>query len=248
MDYADYVRQISFRLLQPETALRPAFRALSRLTRKSGIDLEMWMTRLPEDQGAMQRRLRRVCRLRRRSTFAIGAIINRGVAQLPAGQVCLCLGVGHGFPLLAAMAGNRDQVCIGVDRPRKSPEGFLDRFSRWKGASHEFHEVDFRDYLMNRHRGSIGFCTCNGMRTYEDQFDALRLIEPFLADGGRVLIDDANRPDVRRAAGDFLAASPFEYGTLLDVQTPKRGHPTFWNGVLLLQRGARRAESVPRAA
>jgi hypothetical protein len=245
MDYADYVRQISFRLLQP-TAPRPAgFGALNKLARKAGLHLEMWMTVLPEEQPSMQRRLRRVCRLRRKSTFAIGAIINRGVEQLPPGQVFLNLGVGGGFPLLAAMSGHRAKVCIGVDRVAQRPstrEAFFRRFERWKSPRHELYEEDFRHYLNRVHQGSIGYCVSDNMRTYQDQFDALRLAEPFFADGGLVLVDDINRAEIRQAAGDFLTASPFEYRVLLDIRTPRSGHPTFWNGVLLLQRGGRKSQ------
>ncbi|HTI51351.1 MAG TPA: class I SAM-dependent methyltransferase [Planctomycetaceae bacterium] len=244
MDYADYVRQINFRLFQPETPRPAGFQALNRLARKAGIHLEMWMTALPEDQAAMQQRLRRVCRLRHRSTFAIGAMINRGVEQLPLGQVFLSLGVGYGFPLLAGMAGHRDRHCIGVDSFHRRPAtqgSFLKRFARRKSPWHEFHARGFRDYLTHVHQGAIGYCVCDGLAAYEDQFDALRLIEPFLANDSFVLIEDANSPEIRRAIADFLTAGAFEYRVVLDVRTPRSGHPTFWNGVLLLQRGSRKA-------
>lgn len=251
MDYADYVRQVSFRIFQP-TAPRPAgFRALNQLARKAGLHLEMWMTVLPEEQDSMRRRLRRVCRLRRKSTFAIGAIINRGVQQLPAGQSFLNIGVGGGFSLLSAMAGHRGTICIGVDRVSRRPaarDSFVRRFNHWKSPRHELHEVDFRTYLKDEHQRPIGFCVCDNMRTYQNQLDALQLAEPYFADGGLIFVDDLNEPEIRQAASDFVIASPFEYHVLLDVETPRSGHPTFWNGVLLLQRGERKALplSIPR--
>jgi hypothetical protein len=248
MDYADYVKQISFRLFQPSTPRPAGFGALNKLAGKAGLHLEMWMTRLPDEQEAMQRRLRRVCRMRRKSTFAIGALINRGVEQMPAGQLFLNLGVGGGFPLLSAMAGHRDKVCIGVDRFSQRPamrDSFVRRFDRWKSPCHEFYEQDFRDYLKQVHQGSIGYCVCDKMRTEQDQFDAMKLAEPFFADGAMVYVDDINREAIRQGVGDFLSASPFEYRVLLEVQTPRSGHPTFWNGVLLLQRGGRKALAMP---
>ena len=57
MEVADYVKNINLRLLKPETPRPSGFRALNNLARRAGIHLEMWMTRLPEDQDAMQRRL-----------------------------------------------------------------------------------------------------------------------------------------------------------------------------------------------
>ena len=250
MDYADYIRQISFRLLQPETPRPTGFRALNKLARKAGLHLEMWMTRLPEDQEKMQRRLRRVCQLKRCSTFAIGAMINRGVGRLRPDQVYLNLGVGAGFSLFAGMAGHRRKQCIGVDTFTSKPsskERFLRRFDRWKSPRHEFHELEFRRYLSDVHRGPIGFCVCDGLRVYQDQYDALRLVEPHLTEGGVVLLDDTNWVDVNRAVADFMAHSPFEYRILLDVHTARSGHPTFWNGVMVLERRERKAVIVPFA-
>ncbi len=82
MDFAEYVQNLSFRLLQPDAPRPSGFRALNNLARKAGIHLEMWMTRLPEEQEEMQARLVDVCKIPRMSTFAIGAIINRAVAQM----------------------------------------------------------------------------------------------------------------------------------------------------------------------
>jgi hypothetical protein len=59
-----------------------------------------------------------------------------------------------------------------------------------------------------------------------------------------VLIDNANRTEVRRAATDFLDASPFGYRELLDARTPRSGHPTFWNGLIVLQSTDRKAAAA----
>ena len=104
MDFAEYVQKISFRLLQPTTPRPSGFRALNNLARNAGIHLEMWMTRLPEEQEEMQIRLADVCNVPRMSTFAIGAIINRAVAQMSVGHAYLNIGVWNGFTLLAGMA------------------------------------------------------------------------------------------------------------------------------------------------
>src|SRR5262249_44269876 len=147
MDFAEYVQKISFRLLQPSTPRPSGFRALNNLARNAGIHLEMWMTRLPEEQEEMQLRLGEVCKVPSASTFAIGAIINRAVAQMSTGHAYLNIGVWNGFTLLAGMAQNPDKKCIGVDNfsrkdaPRST---FMKRFERARGANHVFHETDFR--------------------------------------------------------------------------------------------------------
>ena len=251
MEFADYVQKISFRLLKPSMPRPSGFRALNNLARKAGFHLEMWMTRLPEEQEAMQTRLADACKVPRMSTFAIGAIINRAVAHLPANQAYLNIGVWNGFTLLTGMAGNAEKKCIGVDNfshknaPRRA---FLRRFEKARGPAHAFHEADFRDYLSNQHKEPLGLYLFDGPHTYEDQLDGLTLAEPFFARGCLVLVDDTNWPQVREANLDFIKKSPFEYRMLLDVQTPRTGHPTFWNGLMLFERGKRKAAgaAIPR--
>ncbi|MBI3860646.1 MAG: class I SAM-dependent methyltransferase [Planctomycetia bacterium] len=244
MDVADYVQNITFRLLQPSTPRPSGFRALNNVARKAGIHLEMWMTRLPEDQEDMQRRLTRACKIPRMSTFAIGAIINRAVALMPDNRAYLNVGVWNGFTFLAGMASNPHKLCIGVDNfshnnsPRTS---FLKRFNRARSPKHVFREGDFREYFAAQHKETLGLYLFDGPHTYDDQLDGLTLAEPFFGRGCLVLVDDTNWPQVRQANLDFIARSPFEYRMLLDVQTPRTGHPTYWNGLMLFERGKRKA-------
>lgn len=245
MDYSTYVRSISFKLVQPETPRPAAFAALHKLARRAGIQLEMWMTALPEEQYEMQQRLAAACRLKRRATFAMGALINRGVAQMPRDAAFVALGVDRGFPLFAGMAGNGDRVCIGVDpfehKPRRR-ERFLRQFCQWKSLRHRFFDGAPLEYLQHDHQGPIGFCTIDGRQSCHVQRDWLAALEPHLTDSACVLIDHANRPEVRRASTDFFEASPFQYQVLLDVQTPRSGHPTYWDGVMIVSRGVARVQ------
>lgn len=240
MDYADYVRNISFKYLQPDTRRPAGFRGANQLLRKVGVHLEMYLTELPEGQTEMRRKLQEVCKVPRMSTFAIGALINQGVAQLPAGQAYLNIGVWNGFTFLSGMAHNPDKLCIGVDNfsHNNSPkQAFLKRFDQFRdGPNHIFREGDFREYFRKVHQETLGFYLFDGPHTYADQLDGLTLAEPFFAEGCCVLVDDTNWDQVRQANLDFIARSPYEYRMLLDVKTPRTGHPTFWNGAMLFQK------------
>ena len=208
----------------------------------------MWMTRLPEDQDEMQRRLVAVCKIPRMSTFAIGAIINRAVAQLPAGRAYLNVGVWNGFTFLAGMAANPDKHCIGVDNfsHKDSPrQAFLRRFNRARSPQHVFREGDFREYFATQHKETLGLYLFDGPHTYEDQLDGLKLAEPFFGRGCLVLVDDTNWPQVRRGQPrSYQKIVHSSTVALLDVQTPRTGHPTFWNGVMLFERGKRKTASA----
>src|SRR3972149_4825478 len=105
LEFADYVAGISFRYLTPERPRSTGFRVLAWLLRKLGLQVEVLNTRLPSEQWSMRRRLKEVCRVPRTATFAIGAIINRGVSQLPAGQAFVNVGVSNGYSLLCGLAG-----------------------------------------------------------------------------------------------------------------------------------------------
>ena len=94
-------------------------------------------------------------------------------------------------------------------------------------------------------RTSVAIAIC----TYKRNDLLARLLEALLvcaervrsrAAIGVVLVDDTNWPHVRQANLDFIKHSPYEYQMLLDVQTPRTGHPTFWNGIMLFERGKRK--------
>jgi len=51
-----------------------------------------------------------------------------------------------------------------------------------------------------------------------------------------ILLDDTNYGEVRKGVKDFIASSPYHYRILFDITTSCDYHPTFWNGIMMLQR------------
>jgi hypothetical protein len=238
-DYAAFVSGISFRLLTADTPSPRLLRSLGARLPGAYAAFERLNTRLGEDGDDMGRRLRAVCRVPRMSTFAIGAMINRGVAQMPPGQAFVNVGVWNGFTFLAGLAGNADKPCIGVDNfsefggPR---DAFLSRFERQRGPCHHFFDMDYREYFRAHHRGPIGFYIYDGEHSYANQLAGLEVAEPFLAPGCLILVDDTNAPEPRQATLDFAAARRPRFELVLDRTTCANHHPTFWNGVILLRK------------
>jgi len=194
MDYSDYVRGIKFRVLQPSG--NPwAFNQMARVARNLGRSLEMWNTILPGDAQDMQHRLEDLCRIPRMSTYAVAAMINAGVSRMPASQVFVNVGVWHGFTLFAGMMKNADKACIGVDNfsqfggPR---EAFQAWFNFYRSSSHQFYDMDYREYFDKVHRAPIGFYIYDGEHSYQNQLEGLRIAEPFFAPGCILLVDDTN--------------------------------------------------------
>lgn len=251
MDHKEFMNGIGFRFLPPERKRPSGLRGLSLALRKVGVHIEVMNTQLPEDQEHYRRVLSPVCRVPRMSTFAVAAIINRIVRSLPEDRCFVNVGCWNGFTFLSGMAGNPHKRCIGIDNfshPNAPRQAFLDRFERFKGPNHVFHEMGFEQYFGGVHEGAIGFYIYDGGHTYNDQYEGLRRAEPYFADDCLILVDDTNWDQVRQANLDFMGHRPGQYELIFDRRTHRNGHPTFWNGVMVLRRTARAAASLAASA
>jgi Methyltransferase domain/Glycosyl transferase family 2 len=184
------------------------------------------------------RTLRPVCDVPRMSTYAFGAIINRGARRMAPGDAYVNVGVWQGYTLFSGMAGNPDKPCIGIDNfseftgPR---EVFLEQFEHQRGPAHQFHSMDYEDYFAERHEGPIGLYLYDGDHAYEHQLRGLQVAEPFFSEDCVVIVDDTNWEEPRQATLDFIAQSDRQYTLLLDTRTATNWHPTLWNGVMVFQ-------------
>ena len=244
-DVERYLRALSFRLVDPRHRRGRGQRiALERPGRSPAVLLELFgapfdavNTELPEGLGG---RLRPLLDVPRMSTVAIAGLLNRAVASMPDGHSFVNVGVWQGFTLLAAMAGNPDKACIGIDnfsQFRGPRELFMERFLARRGPAHEFHDMDYREYFARAHDGPIGVYLYDGEHSYDNQMHGLEAAEEFLADGCLLIVDDTNGADPRQATMDFVA-SRRDYHVVADVWTGALSHPTFWNGLLVIRKGA----------
>ncbi len=253
MELADYVHSVSFRMVQPDVPRSQAFRLAAALLRRIGLPLDVLNTRLPCEHRQTRRSLREARRSCPAGNFAVGAIINRAVSRLAAGEAFLSLGVGDGFPLLAAISGNPDKQCIGVDPfsgtansgEERRRATFLRRFESLRTADHRLHRLDFRDYFTQLHDVPIGFCLIPA-NTGDDPLERLKASEPHLAENAVILVENANCPDVWEAGHGFIQSSRNQYRVLLDRRAPHHGELTFGNGLLLFQLLGRNAASDRR--
>jgi hypothetical protein len=239
MAYDDYVSGICFRYIKPLTVLPGKYDLGDRLLRSVGIYLDVINTRLPNNDHSMKERLREICKMPRMSTFAIGAMINYGVSQMPDDLTFVNVGVWHGFSLLSGMIDNASKRCVGVDnfawfgKPR---EAFFERFNKYKSSNHYFYEMDYLENFSKVHKDPIGFYVYDGPHGYDAQLRGLHAAEPFFSQNCIIVIDDTNWDEPRRAAMDFISQSSYQYGILLDRATSRNRHPTLWNGIMIIQR------------
>jgi len=238
MNYNDYIKGVSFSFMGPNRYFR-GFNSLNKRLNKFNISLEVMNTKLPEGRKVMKENLRELLKIPRLSTFAIGAMINKGVASMSNNCCFVNVGVWHGFTFLAGIINNPNKRCIGVDNfsqlgaPR---EQFIKRYNIHKSPRHHFYDVDYKEYFLNIHTGKIGFYMYDGDHSYENQLEGLRIVEPFFSEDCVILVDDTNWVEPRQATIDFIAKSSYRYQILLDETTLFINHPTLWNGIMILQR------------
>lgn len=240
MDYLEYIQRISFRFYNPGIYPK-GFTKLNRLLQRFNLSLEILNTRLPYHAKITQNRLIDLLEIPKMSTFAIGSIINEGVAQMPRESCFINIGVWHGFTFLAGIVGNPHKRCIGVDNFSKfdgPKELFLKRFTQYKSPNHFFYDMDYKDYFTTVHAGQIGLYMYDGNHSYDDQRKGLQLAEPFFSNNCFILIDDTNRNEPRQATLDFIQDSSSRYQIILDKTTCIADHPTFWDGLIILQKVA----------
>jgi hypothetical protein len=238
MDLTTFASGISFRMFGPESGLR-WYRRLAYRLAPLQVSLEVVNTRLPRDRRAARPALRRLCAVPRMSTYAIGAIIDKGVSVMPEGTAFVNVGAWHGFTFLSGIVNNpaRRSICVDNFSQFGGPrEEFLRRFHACRSAAHSFHEMDYEAYFATIHQGPIGFYIYDGEHSYRHQLRGLEVAEPFFAEGCANLVDDTNLEEARRATEDFIARRPDRYELLLDRRTLANEHPTLWNGIMLFTR------------
>lgn len=236
MNFEEYISKISFRLNKPQEPSAIDRKNVNRLS------FELENTILPHEDIIMKKRLQEVCKIPKMSTFAIGAIINKAVSTMKADEVYVNVGVWQGFTLLSGMIDNPTQKCIGVDNWSEfgSPKhAFHQRFNQYKSENHRFFNMDYSEYFSRVHQEPIGVYCYDGHHSYKDQLMALEIAEPFFSKNCIILVDDTNpgHCGARQATLDFISNRKNGYKLLMDTVTISRGHPTFWNGIMIVQKG-----------
>ncbi|NLC12363.1 MAG: class I SAM-dependent methyltransferase [Firmicutes bacterium] len=242
MKIEDFVQRIRFKSIQPGNPVElPVFEETTnyKIPNLHNVKLEISNTTLPERDGHLKQILYELCLIPRMSTFAIGSIINQAVYLMQKEHAYVNVGVWHGFTLLSGMVNNSNKICIGIDNFSEfyAPQAqFLTRFNQYKSSCHFFYELGYEEYFKKIHQGLIGVYMYDGSHSYENQLRGLQLAEPFFSNNCLIIVDDANWAEPRQATFDFINNSSYEYQIVLDKQTASTMNPTFWNGLIILQR------------
>ncbi|HEV8067915.1 MAG TPA: hypothetical protein VGP76_09265 [Planctomycetaceae bacterium] len=235
MDLPQYLQGLSFRFVEPgqkRTLASGVAAALMGLR----VPLDGLNTRLPFDRSDMRRKLRRTRLGAAGRPLAIRAILNRGVAHLSEREAFVAFGLGNGDALLAAIAGNREKLCIGVQEcaPHELGDAFLRRFDELANGECHFIEASFRRCVARLENRPIGLCFVSA-NSHEPIAERLSDCEPHLAENAYLLIDNGNCARTRQTALEFVAASRNQYRVLMDARSAETCALTWGRGLFVIQ-------------
>jgi hypothetical protein len=165
-------------------------------------------------------------------------LINELTSFLLPNQCYLNIGVWQGFSFLSGVL-NREAHSIGVDNFSQfggPKDKFEANYDRLKHDKSEFHDLDYIHYFEQHHKARIGIYFYDGGHDYDDQIKSLQVAEPFFDIGTVIIVDDTNHKPARDATLDFMKVRHRQYEVLFDQFTTTNWHPTYHNGLMVIQK------------
>jgi hypothetical protein len=249
-------RGFGFRLVSPDTAAGKDLRAF-HVARSDGsvatlldawwCPLDPWVVDFGAEDGLLRPLLAPLLTIPRMGRLAFAGILNTIVRRMNPEHAFVNVGVWHGFSLLAAMAGNDDKVCVGIDNfsefggPR---DEFLRRFLDRRSPRHRFYNQDYEDFFAAGLDRPVGSYFYDGAHDYEHQYRGLMAAEPLYAEGAVIVVDDINWAAPREATLQFAGDSRLEWTVVIDQTSASDNHPALWNGTMVLQAGVGRTSPL----
>lgn len=163
------------------------------------------------------------------------ALLNLAASLLDEGESYVEVGSFKGLSLIAAMLGNEgdfvgiDDFSLG-DGSRRLLETNLRRYglSGYTILEGDAFELLRRGGALASRR--VGVYYYDAAHDYESQVEGLQLIEPYLAEGALLIVDDTDWDQVVRAMRDYVASQP-RVELLVELVGKDRGRPWWWEGV-----------------
>lgn len=164
-------------------------------------------------------------------------MVNEICKSLLPTQTYLNIGVYKGLTMVAGLHNTTCNV-IGVDNFSEfdGPEQeFMSNYATYKRANSSFYNQDFRHYLKHTHKTPIDFYFYDGPHSYQDQYDAIDLVIPYLKKYSVVMIDDINFTQVIEGTIAAIKDHGVQYNTWFLKHTANNAHPSFWNGIWVME-------------
>ena len=167
-------------------------------------------------------------------------LLNLAARHVAPDEVYVEIGTWYGLSLAGAVADNPHTcvyACDDFSRVWSSRERLARTIERFAAPGQvAFLEMEFREFLRSApwRPARVGAYFYDGGHAFRDQFDALALVEPWLADDAVIIVDDTNDLPVRAANRLFARHAP-RLELVADVRTRADCQPTWWNGIQLFR-------------
>ena len=175
------------------------------------------------------------------------ALLNLAASLLEPGESYVEVGTYLGASLIAAMSGNAGDF-VGIDdfsfpttevkgrrlvaAGRTELKANLARFGAEGATILEGNSLTLlRNGILGGRR--VGVYYYDAGHSYEEHFDGLRLVEPYLAERALLIVDDSDWEQVGLAVRDYLGGQP-RARLLFEIPGGSRGSPQWWEGVVVL--------------
>jgi hypothetical protein len=170
------------------------------------------------------------------STLANAKLINLICKSLTEDQLYVNIGTYQGFSLIAGLINTKCKV-EGIDNFSQfggPKDKFFFNFNMFKRNNSIFFDQNYVTYLENK-KDPINFYFYDGPHKYSDQYNAIKLAAHLFKKGTIIMIDDTNVNEVKTATFKALEDLKLNYDIWVNVNTVQNKHPTFWNGILILE-------------
>jgi predicted O-methyltransferase YrrM len=141
------------------------------------------------------------------------ALLNLAAACLAPDEAYVEAGVFHGASLIAAMLGNDEHRFVGIDDFRLGESGVDEVERNLTSFGVPLPELLVGDVFELVPRGAldgtrVGVWYYDAAHSHAEQLEGLRIVEPWLASGALLIVDDTDWEDVERAMDDYVAEQP----------------------------------------
>jgi protein O-GlcNAc transferase len=162
------------------------------------------------------------------------ALLNLAVACLDPGESYAEAGSFRGTSLIGAALGNEAEL-VAIDDFSKAdadPSQLRANLARFRIDRVTVLEGDVFELLRGGALAGrrVGVWYYDAAHGYEQQLEALDLIEPHLAERALLVVDDSDWERVAAASRDYLAGQP-RARLLFDIGGREKGFPDWWEGM-----------------
>ncbi|MGE5273855.1 MAG: class I SAM-dependent methyltransferase [Verrucomicrobiota bacterium] len=183
------------------------------------------------------------------ATENVLALLNLAASLLGPGESYVEVGSYYGASLIGAMRGNTGDF-VAVDRfsfdvpevrgrplPRANRAGLEESLARFDADSATILEGDAFELVEGGALGDrrVGVYYWDGPHDYDGQLRGMRAVEPWLADGAVIVVDDYDWGAVARATHDYVAADP-QNELLVEIGGEAAEQVWWWDGIAVVAR------------